>query len=299
MCVSFLKHDKISDSVLKKIRKMSNFGSPLKLGASCSKRPKPCFNFEKCIICQINCDEEVSVFTHNSKSSFLSSVEKRQDEIYNKFIDEYESLDLIVAGDTHMVYHRSCYKSYTSKHNIAVHISRKCSTTGSNQDSTTSSVLTRRQSGPIDWNVCIFCNHKTYKKVKTLTKIESDERISPILDASNHYSDSNIKKGRNTTTNQCITKYLIGIKPENDDGSDDPNSYVNSDYEAAFTKLVNDINNNLMINKKAFLMSSLLEKFFSYLPENVPKHFTTRKLQRKLRKTLWQLDCHYVTAWAR
>ena len=91
-----------------------------------------------------------------------------------------------------MVYHKSCYKSYTSKHNIAVYISRKCSTTGSNQDSTTSYVLTRRQSGPIDWNVCIFCNHKTYKKVKTLKKIESGERISRILDASNHYSDSNM-----------------------------------------------------------------------------------------------------------
>ena len=98
--------------------------------------------------------------------------------------------------------------------------------------------------------------------------------------------------------NQCITKYLIGVKPDNDDGSDNPNSYVNSDYEAAFTKLVNDKNDNLMINKKAFLMSSLLEKFFSYSPENVPKHFTTRKLQRKL-ETLWQLDCHYVTARSR
>ena len=82
---------------------MSNLGSSLKLRPSCSNRPKLWFNFGKCIICQRNCDEEVSVFTHNSKSSFLSSVEKRQDEMCNKFIDEYGSLDQIPAGDTQMV----------------------------------------------------------------------------------------------------------------------------------------------------------------------------------------------------
>jgi hypothetical protein len=52
--------------------------------------------------------------------------------------------------------------------------------------------LTRSQSGPINWNVCIFCNNKTYQHFKTLRKIESIERISRILDAQNHYSDSNI-----------------------------------------------------------------------------------------------------------
>jgi len=55
-----------------------------------------------------------------------------------------------------------------------------------------STILTRSQSGPIDWNVCIFCNNKRYKNVKTLKKIEFNERISRILDATNHYSDSNM-----------------------------------------------------------------------------------------------------------
>jgi hypothetical protein len=49
-----------------------------------------------------NLSEEVNIFTHNSKSSFLSS-----DEICNKFIDECGSLDQIEAGDIQMAYHRS------------------------------------------------------------------------------------------------------------------------------------------------------------------------------------------------
>ena len=76
-----------------------------------------------------NLSEEVNIFTHNSKSSFLSS-----DEICNKFIDECGSLDQIEAGDIQMAYHRSCSKSYTSKHNIAVCVSRKCGTTGLDQE---------------------------------------------------------------------------------------------------------------------------------------------------------------------
>jgi len=119
---------------------MSNWESLLKLGPSCSKKPNLWFNFEKCIICQRNCENEVNIFTHNSKSSFLSS-----DQIFNKFIDEYGSLDQIQAGDIQMVYHIICCKSYTSKHNIAIHVSRKCGTTGSDQDSTTSTILTRSQ----------------------------------------------------------------------------------------------------------------------------------------------------------
>ena len=99
----------------------------------------------------------------------------------------YGSLDQIQAGDIKMVYPDiSCCKSYTSKHNNAVYVGRKCGTTGSDQHSTVSTILTDSQFGPIDWNVCIFCNNKTCKNVKTLKKLESIERICRILDAPNH-----------------------------------------------------------------------------------------------------------------
>ena len=67
-----------------------------------------------------------------------------------------------------------------------------CGATGSDQDNTVSTILTRSQSGPIDWNVFIFCNSKRYKNVKTLKKIEFNKIISRILDATNHYPDSNM-----------------------------------------------------------------------------------------------------------
>jgi hypothetical protein len=46
--------------------------------------------------------------------------------------------------------------------------------------------------------------------------------------------------------------------------------------EAAFSQLVNDISEDLLKSEKAFLLSSLLDKMFSYLPEHVPKDLIRR-----------------------
>ena len=74
-----------------------------------------------------------------------------------------------------------------------------------------------------------------------------------------------------------MTKYLVGVKQESE-----VNDNSSSDIEAAFSQLVNDISEDLLKSKKAFLLSSLLDKMFSYLPEHVHKDLITRKLQRKL-----------------
>ena len=123
-------------------------------------------------------------------------------------------MDQIQAGDIKMVYPDiSCCKSYTSKHNIAVYVGRKCGTTDSDQHSTVSTILTCSQFGDIDWNVCIFCINKTCKNVKTLNKMESIERISRILDAPNHCSDSNMTH----TTSQEHFKERAKSKEPTDD----------------------------------------------------------------------------------
>jgi hypothetical protein len=44
------------------------------------------------MICQSNCGEEVNIFTHNSKSSFLNS-----DELCNKFIDLWIKYKLVIS----------------------------------------------------------------------------------------------------------------------------------------------------------------------------------------------------------
>ena len=67
MCISFETRSNIGLGS-EENSEMSDWGSPLKLGPSCSKYPKLWFYFEKCIIYQRNCDEEVNIFTHSNKS---------------------------------------------------------------------------------------------------------------------------------------------------------------------------------------------------------------------------------------
>ncbi|CAC5398851.1 unnamed protein product [Mytilus coruscus] len=124
----------------------------------------------------------------------------------------------------------------------------------------------------------LFVTTKVTKKDKKLIKIESDDRVGRILTAAHHYSDFHLNnkisqvnlKEKAFYHNQCLTKYLVGKK----EVDEEPCSENISDYQTAFSKLVLEIRKNLMENKKAFLLSSLLEIFFSYFPENVAKSFT-------------------------
>ncbi|CAC5391599.1 unnamed protein product [Mytilus coruscus] len=190
-----------------------------------------------------------------------------------------------------MVYHKSCYKSYTSEHNIAVFTKRQDDEVAdcSIQDSPVTNILTRSMSSPTNWSACIFCNKKSYKQDKKLLKIESDERVSHITNAANHNGDLNLLhkisqdnfKEQAFYHNQCITKYLKYLRKDIE-VIGNSTSECESINAAAFSKLISSINDDLLRNKKAFLLSTLIEKFVSYLPENMPTSFTTRKLQRYL-----------------
>ena len=144
-------------------------------------------------------------------------------------------------------------------------------------------------SSPTNWSACIFCNKKSYKQDKKLLKIESDERVSRITNAASHNGDLNLLhkisqdnfKEQAFYHNQCITKYLTYLKKDIEVVGNST-SECESINAAAFSKLISSINDDLLRNKKAFLLFSLIEKFVSYLPENMPTSFTTRKLQRYL-----------------
>ncbi|CAG2253830.1 unnamed protein product [Mytilus edulis] len=237
---------------------MSELGSPLRLGPSSSKRSRVCFNFEKCIICQRSSNESVTSFTVKSKCSFFSSLERRNDEICQLFVEEYGSFAEIPMDSLNMVYHRSCYKSYTSKHNVSVSVGNKSNEALDEETKNrVPSARTLSQSILIDWNACIICNNKSYKKDKKLIKIESDDRVGRILSAAHHYSDFHLIskisqvdfKEKAFYHNQCITKYLVGLK----EVDEEPCAENIFDYQTAFSNLISQIRKDLMENKKAFL----------------------------------------------
>ena len=73
----------------------------------------------------------------------------------------------------------------------------------------------------------------------------------------------------------CMTNYLLKT----------PKGKVNlktSYHETAFPRFVSEINSDLMVKRKAFLMSTLLARFRTFLPKERADKYTTYKLQNRL-----------------
>jgi fructose-specific phosphotransferase system component IIB len=55
-----------------------------------------------------------------------------------------------------------------------------------------------------------------------------------------------------------------------------------SEHASAFQQFIDSIRDDLFVNKKAFTMSFLLDKFCSFLPPNIASKYITSNLQQKL-----------------
>ena len=186
-------------------------------------------------------------------------------------------------------YHRSCYESYTSKINLEkfepVEAQMNASACGSVRTSESICVKTRSMTAPFDWSQCIFCKQKSYQKDRNLKHIESKDRIKNILHAANNKSDfdmvSLIQSVDNFLENalyhsSCIANYILNMK------SDTVPVEKESEHESAFQQFIDSLRDDLFVNKNAFSMSFLLDKFCSFLPTNIANKYTTSKLQQKL-----------------
>ena len=79
----------------------------------------------------------------------------------------------------------------------------------------------------------------------------------------------------------CITNYLLKWKKEH--SADNYSTIKNeSEHDIAFKKFLDILHHDLFENKKAFTMSSLLDKFCSLLPEGLSTKYSTAKLQTRL-----------------
>ncbi|CAC5405266.1 unnamed protein product [Mytilus coruscus] len=122
---------------------------------------------------------------------------KTFDEVYIKVLDEFGSFDTCEFEEMQAVYHRSCNKSYTSKHNCSTFESEEASCLTFNDDRqlsdccpSVSGVCTRSKMQSFDWSSCIFCCNKTFKKDRKLRKFESDERIKNVLSVAESNDDA-------------------------------------------------------------------------------------------------------------
>ena len=148
-------------------------------------------------------------------------------------------------------------------------------------------VKTRSITAPFDWSQCIFVN----RKVRNLKRVESKDRVQNILHAANNKSDfdmvSLIQSVDNFLENalyhsSCIANYILNMK------SDTVPVEKESEHASAFQQFIDSIRDDLFVNKKAFSMSILLDKFCSFLPP---------KIAAKVTQLFWKRHYCWKATW--
>ena len=218
--------------------------SPVKFAHSLPKKCRNTSNWELCVICQINTNDSLSCATEKGRDTLFDAINKRQDDVYRRLYDEFNSLSLVPLNE--IKYHRSCYKAYTSKRNLQRFVSDVPECSNTSNDASVSTMKTRSKTLPqINWDYCIFCRQKAIKKDRKLKRIESSERVKYILNAARgkfHYDllslltvDDVQEKAQYHSA--CITNYLLKWKKEH--SADNYSTIKNeSEHDIAFKKFL-------------------------------------------------------------
>ena len=207
-----------------------------------AKRGRYCNIWSRCIICQKITSENLA---------------QRQDELYRRLVQAFGSLENVAP--THVKYHKTCVRSYTSKRNLKPSLQAKLL----RKKYRNRSEKTQTRSN------CVFCKEKTFKKERKLHCVSSSDRKQMILMTSTHFMDnemiyliSNESFVNNALYHsECITKYLLGEKEQKGENIDST-----FDHNEAFQKLLESITDGLFVHKRVYSMSYLLERFRSFLP---------------------------------
>jgi hypothetical protein len=148
-----------------------------------------------------------------SKNSLIEA----RDGVFFRVVHSVSDIDNLMSDDTIMLYHRSCYKTYTSRRNCGFF---KVESVGSDPKPDTSQVpLLNEQTDDTSTDIalCIFCRKQTFKKDRKIHKIKTAERLQNVKDAAvgqNDYKMSGLLSNATFTDkvvyhSGCITKYLL------------------------------------------------------------------------------------------
>ena len=153
--------------------------SPVKIAHSLPKKCRNTSNWELCVICQINTSDSLSCATEKGRDTLFDAINKRQDDVYCRLYDEFNSLSLVPLNE--IKYHRSCYKAYTSKINLQRFVSDVPECSNTINDASVSTMKTRSKTLPqINWDYCIFVDKRLSRKIENLSALK-------VVNASNTF----------------------------------------------------------------------------------------------------------------
>ena len=121
-----------------------------------------------------------------------------KDSVFEKVIQELTCLENVYSTDVKIVYHPSCFRSYTSKRNCRVFKVEHNLTDPAEYpyDKQYENKLNKVQTPSllptvtVDINTCFLCNKKkTFKRDRKLHKMESRDRVKKIAKCAEESND--------------------------------------------------------------------------------------------------------------
>ncbi len=168
-----------------------------------SKKPRTCLEtiYSKCIICQLDRDEKLRKAQESSIANFISKLKIREDDVQKRLATDLEKLQ-----EHDVLWHSTCYASYTSPENLKY--VRQISTEDNVQHQR--GRMSRSTVSVTDWSKCLFCKNRTYKKNPQLHRVSTQEACNKMLDAANSKGDEemlHVLRGVNNDLIAAKAKY--------------------------------------------------------------------------------------------
>lgn len=136
------------------------------------KKIKVHIDLLKCIICQQITKEKLCTATQTGIDCVVSASKVRQDNIWQRIEAEETS------SQAKVVYHRSCYQSYTSSKNLT-HAQKGKTTDHLDSTQASNEHLPTRTRTPslADWSTCLVCNSRKRDKVHKIQTLVCQESL--------------------------------------------------------------------------------------------------------------------------
>ena len=271
---------------------MAEGTSPVRLLAV--KRPKLSTEWEKCIVCQISSTESLQSATDKSLPSLVSAATERRDSVFLR-------LDKVLPDIAvkEVLWHRSCYKTYTSKWNVLFSPNSNSETSDKTHNLNQNATMLRSGVSTIDMSLCIFCQRVYINREKSLHTIMDEQVAMAIMQTVEDLKDEKMRirlSGRNLVASKlkyhkkCHRDYLYkGSKLSSSKKSctqvDAKESPDEDQFVKAFQLLTEEIDHGLFTEGKAFSLKYLLKRYNELRnePDTAPSQYRAKNLQSRLK----------------
>lgn len=252
---------------------------------------KKSIDWRKCIICQTDTKGQESQRKASTVgiSTFLSAAKQRGDDVYRRIESEIQDL-----RKRDIVWHISCYKSYTSKRNLSF-VKHETSTSVVSSAASVPHEVESRSSrskvASLDWSLCMFCQKTKHKGTKVLINVTTFDAAKVIRSAADARGDDvMIHNIRDVDLIAIEAKYhsicrSSYVSKSNLKHFKDEDTEEECMYSLAFECLLEEINPGIT-SGRAYDMAFLLDRYKSILLENGSSSYNSyrsEKLKRRLK----------------